>query len=437
MSTDGIRRALGPLLRTVANTAVEKAVAPTLQPAAKAVANFAVSSFERGRSPLVALNPPPPPVVMAPPVIVQAQPTVVTPPTSTPQVDGKLEAGDWLSVTEKDGANQRQKPTTKSGINTTFAEGTLLKIVAPPDNGAVSQEGFVYVESRSGQQGWVHESLVGEVSTEFVEQVQADELAKKRAENHQTDAADAYQGIYVNQFDAEKQVGDASARNANCGPASTLMAMRNEGLTLPPIPDVTSSGTAGDEVQAARYWGSSNAGSDGVTTNDAGETVYALGEENSLYTGFNNVRNAVTAAGGTCEDVAADSASIKTAIESGMSVVISGNFVETPKQAPEGTAPELVGPDNVLYRDSDKDGLPDMRNGEPVIDRLDKGDTWERGGKAEEHLVAVVGMTPEGNFIVCDPASECRTPIEVSPAELDAFMRGNAGAIGIAGPATE
>ncbi|RKH66195.1 hypothetical protein D7X96_22110 [Corallococcus interemptor] len=386
MSTDGIRRALGPLLRTVANTAVEKAVAPPLQPAAKAVTNFAVSSFERGRSPLVALSPPPPP--------------------PAPQVDGKLEAGDWLSVTDKDGANQRQRPTTKSGINTTFTEGTLLKIIPPPDNGAVSQEGFVYVESRSGKQGWVHESLVGEVSEEFVNQVKADELAKKRAENHQTDAADAYQGIYVNQFDAEKQVGDPSARNANCGPASTLMALRNEGLTLPPIPDVTSSGTAGDEVQAARYWGSTNTGNDGVTTNDAGETVYALGEENSLYTGFKNVRNAVTAAGGTCEDVAANSASIKTAIESGMSVVISGNFVEPSAQDPEGA---------------------------PVL----KGDTWEQGGGAEEHLVAVVGMTPEGNFIVCDPASACRTPIEVTAEELDAFMRGNAGAIGIAGPATE
>ncbi|CAM4138346.1 C39 family peptidase [Corallococcus exiguus] len=387
MFSDGIRRALGPVLRTVANTAVEKAVAPQLQPAARAVANFAVSSFERGTSPLVALNPPPPP---------------------TPQVDGKLEAGDWLTVTVNDGVNQRKDAGKTSKLLTTFPRGTMLKIAAPPENGAVVQNNFVYVESNTGQKGWVFKDYVGEISAEVAEKALADELAKARAANHQTDAADAYQDIYVNQFDAEKQVGDETGRNANCGPASTLMALRNEGLVIPSIPDITHDGSAGADVQAVRYWGNSETdpATDGVTTNEAGETVYALGWENSQYTGFEDVSNAVAAAGGSSKDVSADSASIRKAIESGMSVVVSGTFVETPAQASEGS-----------------------EDAEPVL----KGDTWEQGGGATDHLVAVVGMEGD-DFIICDPASDCGTPIQVSAAELDAFMRGNPGAIGISGP---
>ncbi|CAM4138434.1 SH3 domain-containing protein [Corallococcus exiguus] len=425
MFSDGIRRTLGPLLRTVANTTVEKVVAPPLQPAAKAVTNFAVSSFERGTSQ---------PVVLNPPVIRQATPTVVTPP-SPPNVqgDGNLGAGDWLNVTQ--GVNQRQGPGTEFAKNTTFGVGTKLKVIAPPDNGAVRQKDFVYVENSKGQKGWVHTDYVGELSADDLSKYQA-ELSNQRAGNHQTDAADEYQDIYVNQFDAETQVG-GDGRNANCGPASTLMAMRNEGLDIPSIPGITHNGTAGADVQAVRYWGNtgSDNGSDGVTTNDAGETVYSLTTENSQYTGFEDVKNVVTAARGSWAKVAANSESIQQAIESGMSVVISGTFVETPKQAPEGTPPALVGPDNVLYLDSNKDGAPDTNNqGQPIIDRMNKGDTWARGGGAREHLVAVVGVTPEGNFIVCDPAVEVRTPIEVTPAELDAFMRGNAGAIGIYDP---
>ncbi|MBN8466742.1 C39 family peptidase [Corallococcus exiguus] len=386
MFSEGIRRALGPVLRTVANTAVEKTVAPPLQPAAKAVANFAVSSFERGSSPRVVLNPPP--------VVVQRPPVDLTPPNA--QGDGTLGEGDWLNVNSTDGVYLRPGPSAESGQSILFGTGAKLKVIAPPDNGAAVQGEFVYVQDARGRQGWVRAAKTQEMS--------ADEVTNYRAARNQSDAADKYQGIYVNQFDAETQVG-GDGRNANCGPTATLMAFLNEGLDIPSIPGITHNGTAGADVQAVRYWGNrvSDPSSDGVTTTN-GETQYSLTTENSQYTGFQDVKNAVTAARGSWAKVDANSESIKEAIESGMSVVISGNFVEAPAQGSE--------------------------NADPVV----KSDTWAQGGGAQEHLVAVVGVTPEGNFIVCDPAAEVRTPLEVTPGELDAFMRGNAGAIGIYDP---
>ncbi|RKH58232.1 hypothetical protein [Corallococcus aberystwythensis] len=415
MFSDGIRRALGPVLRTVANAAVEKTVAPPLQPAAKAVTNFAVSSFERGTSPLVALNPPP--VALTPNV----------------QGDTNMTPGEWLIVSTPENVYQRPGPSAESGQGVLFYKGTKLQVAAPPDNGPAVRGDFVYVQDANRQQqGWVRMSLTKEMT--------AADTKTYRAGRNQTDAADKFQDIYVNQFDAEKQVG-GDGSNANCGPTSTLMAMQNEGLDIPSIPGIEHNGTAGADVQAVRYWGNheSDTDSDGVMTTDANETVYSLKSENSQYTGFPDVKNAVEAAGGTCEDVAADSESIRKAIDpGGMSVVISGTFVEPPAQAPPGTPAGLVGPNNVLYKESDTPGVAATgKDGLPIVVQDTKGDTWARGGGAKEHLVAVVGVTPEGNFIVCDPASDCRTPIEVTAEELDAFMRDNAGAIGISGPATE
>ncbi|WP_147447125.1 C39 family peptidase [Corallococcus sp. CA054B] len=389
MFSDGIRRALGPVLRTVANAAVEKGVAPPLQPAAKAVANFAVSSFERGTSPKVVLNPPP--------VVVQRPPVDLTP-TPNVQGDQNMAPGEWLIVSSPENVYLRPGPSAESGQSVLFYKGTKLQVATPPDNGPAVRGDFVYVQDANRQkQGWVRMSHTAEMT-------EAD-TKTYRASRNQSDAADAYQGIYVNQFDAETQVG-GDGRNANCGPTATLMAFLKQGLEIPSIPGITHNGTAGADVQAVRYWGNrlTDTNSDGVTTNPQGGTEYSLTTENSQYTGFQDVKNAVTAARGSWAKVDANSESIKEAIESGMSVVISGNFVEAPAQGSENT--------------------------DPVV----KSDTWAQGGGAQEHLVAVVGMTPEGNFIVCDPAAAVRTPLEVTPAELDAFMRGNAGAIGIYDP---
>ncbi|WP_228557428.1 hypothetical protein, partial [Myxococcus sp. AB025B] len=60
----------------MANATVQQAVPPAMQPAAKAVVDFAVSSFEQGkpaRAP-VALN------VMPPPTVILSSPTVIPPP---------------------------------------------------------------------------------------------------------------------------------------------------------------------------------------------------------------------------------------------------------------------------------------------------------------------------------------------------------------------
>ncbi|MCP3059348.1 hypothetical protein LXT21_11240 [Myxococcus sp. K38C18041901] len=437
--TDAIRRSLGPIIRTVANATVQKAVPPAMQPAAKAAVDFAVSSFEQGkpaRAP-VALN------VMPPPTVILANPAVVTPPTkntaATPvsgtQGDGQVQPGDKLAVAaDGDTLNLRPEAGTTQKPKGSFPTGARLEVATPPGGGSSEQNGFVYVSGPGGETGWV--------SAQYTRELTAEEAAQPASTGGTTTpAAAAYQSVFVDQFAAEKEVG-GDASNANCGPSSTLTALLNEGLEIPDIPGIEHNGTTGADVQAVRYWGNhaDDSGSDGVYTKEDGTLAYSLdgkGNENSTFTGFTDVANAVAAAGGTTANVAANSTAIMTAIDNGSTVVISGTFVET-KKAPEGTPEALVNPENGnLYVDSDGDGAPDLKNGVPN-EWHQKADTWKGQHGSTMHLVAVVGRTPEGNFIVCDPAHTKPTasPIELTPSELDAFMRGNAGAIAVNGAST-
>lgn len=213
---------------------------------------------------------------------------------------------------------------------------------------------------------------------------------------------------YINQFDAELQVS-GDGRNANCGPTSVVMALRDQGLSLPDIPGVAHNGTNGADVQVARYhmYKGVDANRDGVVpvdpnNPDAGYQYAAMsgaGNENSTYTDFSGVSRAVRAAGGVAEYLSPNAEGVAQALREGKAVVVSGNFVE-------------------------------VINGV----KQEKTDTWTRGGGVEAHIVAVTGLTEDGNFIVSDPAHPERGPIIATAAELDAFMRGNAAAMSVSKP---
>jgi hypothetical protein len=308
-------------------------------------------------------------------------PTAPTDPTSPSQP-----AGEYVRAT--DALNLRSVPTTAGNEPlAVIPQGTRLE-VTPDANGNTRQDGFVHVswnDNGTQRDGWVSEQYTRAASAPG-SQSEADTLEHAR-------------DIHINQFDAEPQVG-GDGKNANCGPTSVVIALRDQGLELPPIPGQPHNGTNGADIQAARFhmYNGVDSARDGVELRDPNNPdagyqyapMSGKGNENSQYTYFTEVDNAVSAAGGHSEYIGSDAASVAQALEDGKSVVLSGTFVEN------GT---------------------------------EKTDTWTRGGGAEEHVVAVTGVTEDGNFIVCDPA--LRAPVIATPEQLEAFMRGNAAAMAI------
>jgi hypothetical protein len=207
-----------------------------------------------------------------------------------------------------------------------------------------------------------------------------------------------------------------NGRNANCGPTATLMALRDQGLPVPAIPNVTSGGTDGEDIQAVRYamYNDANDANDGVTEDADGNVTGYNESENSSYTGFSGVKRAVEAAGGTSGDVSPLTAEgIEAQIEAGHAVIIAGDFTKDVEvTAEDGT---------VTTEEVAKEGL------------------WKRGGGATDHLVTVTGMTEGGDFILCDPAHPDQKPVVVTGDQLELFMSGksDAGAMWVGGaPAT-
>jgi hypothetical protein len=379
--------------------------------------SFDQSSFKPAQRSLVELNP-----------ANFSNPAVARNEVSAP-AEGAGEAPPGEYVRTKDALNLRSVPSTQNNTpQAVIPQGARLE-VTPDANGDTRKDGFVHVswnDNGTARSGWVAESYTEPAAPPNPADAQALEQANE---------------VYINQFAAEQQVsytdpatgetvtGDGS--NANCGPTSVAMALEAQGLSLPAIPGIEGNGTAGDQVQRARfhmYSGADN-GRDGVVLKDANDPsqgyqyapMKGTGNENSTYTGFSGVQRAVEAAGGKAEYIPATSAGVEQAISEGKAVVISGDFTEQrPVMAQEGQPAnaqgQLLGPD-----------------GNVVMETATKSDTWARGGGATQHLVAVTGMTAEGNFIVCDPAHPDSRPIEVTPAELDAFMRGNAGAMSVDG----
>lgn len=393
-------------------TSTEKA-----QSATGRSASFDQSSFKAAQKPLVQLNPES-----------FANPAVARNEVSGPgQGGGEAPQGEYVRTT--DALNLRTVPSTQGNTpQAVIPNGTRLE-VTPDANGETRKDGFVHVswnDNGTQRSGWVSESYTQPATPPNP----ADEHAMEKA-----------QEVYINQFAAEQQVsytdaatGSAVAgdgRNANCGPTSVAMALEAQGLSLPNIPGIEGNGTAGDQVQRARFYmyDGADEGRDGVVLKDANDPsqgyqyapMSGTGNENSTYTGFGGVQRAVEAAGGKAETIPATSAGVAQAISEGKAVVISGDFTEQrPVMAqtgqPANEQGQLLGPD-----------------GNVVTEAATKTDTWARGGGATQHLVAVTGMTAEGNFIVCDPAHPDSRPIEVTPAQLDAFMRGNAGAMSVDG----
>ncbi|MDP1829548.1 MAG: SH3 domain-containing protein [Archangium sp.] len=270
----------------------------------------------------------------------------------------------------------RAGPSTSTTKLAAIPDGTQLE-VTPDATGTTRKDGFVHVTydlEGVKTDGWVSEQYT-----------QPGAIA---------DAKD----IHINQFDAEKLVTDVNGAtgdgtNQNCGPAAVVIALRDQGLTIPPVPGTTQTGDGAD-VQAARYWAYQgvDAAKDGVAVGKDGALGFSStkGGENSTITYFTELQNAVTAAGGKANWLdPANSSGVATALANGQSVVLSGNFL-------------------------DEDGKG-------------KTDVWARGGGAKEHVVAVTGMTADGRFILNDPA--LKQPVVVTAAQLDSFMSNNAGGL--------
>jgi hypothetical protein len=194
--------------------------------------------------------------------------------------------------------------------------------------------------------------------------------------------------FHVNQFEAELQVGGDGA-NADCGPASLVMALRALGLL---VKGETANTTDGDAVDLARLSMVDDPELDGVDAE--GNRVES---EHSIFTTLDDVARGANAAGANVETITANASSIQAALEKGAKVVITGTF-------------------------AGKDSLP--WTGDNGVDN-----NIAPGG-AEGHIVAVTGYDPNnGMFLVQDPART--TPMMVTTQALEQFMDGNAGALAI------
>jgi hypothetical protein len=193
---------------------------------------------------------------------------------------------------------------------------------------------------------------------------------------------------HINQFEAERQLG-GDGRNANCGPAALVMALRAVGRDIagaaPGIND-------GQAVALARRAMVTDPGRDGVT--DSGQVAEF---ETNSFTSLGEIQRGARASGATTQRLAPNAESVRQALLRGASVVLSGTFA--------GKSP-----------------LPWTG---------DRGhDNATAPGGATGHFVAVTAYdSNSGYFLVHDPAR--RSPLAVSGPTLEYFMRGNAGALAI------
>jgi len=194
------------------------------------------------------------------------------------------------------------------------------------------------------------------------------------------------QALQINQFDAELSVGGDGA-NANCGPTALTMALHGIGFA---VAGETPASSDGQTVDLARRSMIKDSYRDGVDEN--GNRVEY---EHNSYTNFTDLINGVRAAGAQGRLLEPDSESIRTALLRNSKVVISGTFA--------GKSP-----------------LPWTG---------DRGhDNQIAPGGATAHFVTVSGYDAQRDlFIINDPAR--RTPLVVTGSTLEAFMRGNAGAL--------
>lgn len=193
---------------------------------------------------------------------------------------------------------------------------------------------------------------------------------------------------HINQFEAEAGNG-GDGINADCGPTSLVMALHALGLK---VPGEDQANTNGDIINLARSAMVSDKARDGLDENGQ----YADGEHNT-FTNFEDLIQGARASGATVTTLQANAASIRTALESGAKVLVSGTF--TGKT--------------------------------PVPWTGDRGvDAATAPGFATDHIIAITGYDEKtGQFTVNDPARS--KPFAIGSGTLMYFMEGNAGALAL------
>ena len=248
-------------------------------------------------------------------------------------------------------------------------------------------------ESGSNFLGIDFSSMMMPIMMQLMEQLLEQQVNSTQASAENAGAVDVQsvedaEGIQINQFEAELEVGGDGA-NANCGPTSLAMCLHSLGLTVSGEIDGMSDGQV---VDMARISMVSDSARDGVT--ESGQRSEA---EHSTWTNFSDLTRGAKAGGATTEKIIASASSIQQALESGAKVIISGTF--------SGKSPLPWTGD----RGSDNSTAP---------------------GYATNHIVLVSGYDEKtGMFIVNDPAR--KSPLAVSAETLNYFMQGNAGALAL------
>lgn len=193
---------------------------------------------------------------------------------------------------------------------------------------------------------------------------------------------------HINQFDAERQIGGNGA-NSDCGPTSLVMSLHQLGLG---VAGETASCSSGDAVCLARRSMASSSAKDGVDANGNWSDA-----EHNTYTDFSDLSRGASAAGAIPTRISPSASGIINALNSGAKVIVSGTFA--------GKSP-----------------LPWTG---------DRGvDNQSAPGHATAHIINVSGFDPlTQKFTIHDPARN--TPNQVTAAQLQSFMSGNAGALAI------
>jgi hypothetical protein len=193
---------------------------------------------------------------------------------------------------------------------------------------------------------------------------------------------------HINQFTAELQVG-GDGRNADCGPASLVMALHQLGVS---VAGETSGISDGKSIDLARLSMAASSAKDGLDSRGLRSDA-----EHSTYTNFSELTRGATAAGAKSNLVQASASSIQTALQHGASVIVSGTFT--------GKSP-----------------LP--WTGDRGIDNA------TAPGHAGAHFVEVSSYdAATGLFTINDPARA--QAHQVTASTLDYFMSGNAGALAL------
>jgi hypothetical protein len=196
------------------------------------------------------------------------------------------------------------------------------------------------------------------------------------------------QSTHINQFTADLAAG-GDGTNADCGPASLVMALHDLGLR---VAGETTTSSDSQAIDLARLSMASDSSEDGLDAN--GNRSEA---EHNIMTDFNDLIRGVSAAGAKSQEITANASSIMHSLQEGAVVIVSGTF--------ENKSPL------------------------PWTGDMDTDNQTAPGG-ATDHVVEVSSYDSFSKlFTINDPARN--TSLQVSAATLERFMSGNAGALSV------